>query len=99
MKILIQSAEIIDTESPFHKKKKNVLIQAGRITEIGDKNYSADRIIKADGMILSAGWLELGAFLGDPGLAHKEALSSLAKAAAAGGVTEQAGLSKNHPAN
>ena len=85
MKILIQSAEIIDAGSPFHRKKKNVLINAGRITEIGDKNYSADKIIKADGMILSAGWLDLGAFVGDPGLEHKEDLSSLAKAAAAGG--------------
>jgi dihydroorotase len=97
MKILIQSAEIIDTASPFHKKKKNVLIQSGRITEIGDKNYSADRIIKAEGMILSAGWLDLGAFVGDPGLEHKEDLSSLAKAAAAGGFTEVAVLPNTHP--
>jgi len=97
MKILIQSAEIIDATSPFHRKKKNVLINAGRITEIGDKNYSADKIIKADGMILSAGWLDLGAFVGDPGLEHKEDLSSLAKAAAAGGFTEVAVLPNTHP--
>jgi dihydroorotase len=97
MKILIQSAEIIDAASPFHKKKKNVLVQAGRITEIGDKNYSADRIIKAEGMILSTGWLDLGAFVGDPGLEHKEDLSSLAKAAAAGGFTEVAVLPNTHP--
>ncbi len=97
MKILIQSAEIIDAASPFHRKKKNILINAGRITEIGDKNYSADKIIKADGMILSAGWLDLGAFVGDPGLEHKEDLSSLAKAAAAGGFTEVAVLPNTHP--
>jgi dihydroorotase len=97
MKILIQSAEIIDAASPFHRKKKNILINAGRITEIGDKNYSADKVIKADGMILSAGWLDLGAFVGDPGLEHKEDLSSLAKAAAAGGFTEVAVLPNTHP--
>ena len=97
MKILIQSAEIIDAESPFHKKKKNVLINAGRIAEIGDKNYSADKVIKAEGMILSAGWLDLGAFVGDPGLEHKEDLGSLAKAAAAGGFTEVAVLPNTHP--
>ena len=97
MKILIQSAEIIDAASPFHRKKKNILVNAGRITEIGDKNYSADKIIKADGMILSAGWLDLGAFVGDPGLEHKEDLSSLAKAAAAGGFTEVAVLPNTHP--
>ena len=97
MKILIQSAEIIDSGSPFHRKKKNVLISAGRIAEIGDKNYSADRVIKADGMILSTGWLDLGAFVGDPGLEHKEDLSSLAKAAAAGGFTDVAVLPNTHP--
>src|SRR5450432_3720647 len=97
MKILIQSAKIIDKESPFHQKKKNILINAGRIAEIGDKNYSADKVIKADGMILSAGWFDIGAFVGDPGLEHKEDLTSLGKAAAAGGFTEVAVLPNTHP--
>ncbi len=97
MKILIQSAKIIDKESPFHQKKKNLLINAGRIAEIGDKNYSADKVIKAEGMILSPGWFDLGAFVGDPGLEHKEDLNSLAKAAAAGGFTEVAVLPNTHP--
>ena len=39
MKTLIRSALILSPKSPFHKKKKNVLIQNGRIEEIGDKNY------------------------------------------------------------
>ena len=90
MKILIRSALIVSPQSPFHKKKKNVLIQNGRIEEIGDKNYSADRIIEAEGMILSAGWFDLGAFVGDPGLEQKEDLLSLCKTAAAGGFTEVA---------
>ncbi len=97
MKILLQSAEIIDPGSPFHKKTKNVLINAGRIAEIGDKNYSADRVVKADGMILSTGWVDLGAFVGDPGLEHKEDLASLAKTAAAGGFTDVAVLPNTHP--
>jgi len=98
MKILIQSAEIHAQESPFHRKKKNVLLNNGRISEIGDKNYSADKVIKADGMFLSPGWFDLGAFVGDPGLEHKEDLNSLAKAAAAGGFTEVAVLPNTHPA-
>ena len=97
MKILIQSAKIIDKESPFHQKKKNVLINAGRIAEIGDKNYTADKVIRAEGMILSPGWFDLGAYVGDPGLEHKEDLTSLAKAAAAGGFTEVAVLPNTYP--
>src|SRR6267154_4147181 len=97
MKILIQSAKIFDKTSPFHQKKKNILINAGRIAGIGDKNFSADKIIPADGMVLSPGWFDLGAFVGDPGLEYKEDLNSLAKAAAAGGFTEVAVLPNTHP--
>ncbi len=97
MKILIRSALILSPKSTFHKKKKNVLIQNGRIEEIGDKNYSADRVIEAEGMVLSAGWFDLGAFVGDPGLEQKEDLLSLCKTATAGGFTEVAVLPNTQP--
>ena len=97
MKILIQAAKILDSNSPFHKKEKNVLLQNGRIAEIGDKNFQADKIIKAEGMILSTGWFDLGTHIGDPGLEHKEDLESVSKAAAAGGFTELAVLPNTSP--
>ncbi len=97
MKILIQSAKIIAKGSPHHLKKRNVLISNGRIAEIGDKNYQADKIIDAEGMLLSVGWLDVGTFAGDPGLEHKEDLVSVAKAAAAGGFTEIALLPNTQP--
>lgn len=98
MKILIQSAKILCPTSSFHQKKKNVLINNGRIADIGDKNFSADKVIDANGMFLSTGWFDLGPFVGDPGLEHKEDLSSLAKAAQAGGFTEVAVLPNTQPA-
>lgn len=97
MKILIQSAKILCPNSSFHQKKKNVLITNGRIAEIGDKNFSADKVIDAEGMFLSTGWFDLGAFAGDPGLEHKEDLQSLARAAQAGGFTEIAVLPNTQP--
>ena len=97
MKILLQAAEIIDRSSPFHQKVKNVLIVNGRIAEIGDKNYSADRVIKAEGMKLSIGWFDLGTSVGDPGLEQKEDLESVARTAAAGGFTEIAVLPNTVP--
>jgi dihydroorotase len=98
MKILIQSPQILDPNSPFHKKEKNVLISNGRIAEIGDKNFSADKIIDAAGMKLSIGWFDLGTFVGDPGLEHKEDLNSVSRAAAAGGFSEIAVLPNTVPA-
>lgn len=98
MKILIQSATISDPGSTHHKQKKNVLIQNGRITDISSKNISADKIIEADGMILSPGWIDMGTFVGDPGLEFKEDLESATKAAAAGGFTEIVMLPNTVPA-
>lgn len=97
MKILIQGARIIDPASSFHQKEKNILVSAGRITEIGDKSYSADRVIKAAGMMLSTGWFDMGTFVGDPGLEHKEDLSSVAETAMHGGFSEISVLPNTTP--
>lgn len=97
MKILIQSPKIISPGSAHHLKKKNVLIANGKVAEIGEKNFSADRSIDADGMFLSMGWFDLGCFVGDPGFEQKEDLLSLSKAAAAGGFTEVAVLPNTQP--
>ena len=97
MKILIQSATILSSNSPFHKKKKNVLIHNGRITEVSDKKSTADKVIDATGMILSVGWFDLGTYVGDPGYEQKEDVSSVLKTAAAGGFTELAVLPNTNP--
>lgn len=98
MKILLQAPEIIDPNSPFHQKEKNVLINNGRIQEIGDKNYSADKVIKAEGMKLSVGWFDLGTSITDPGHEYKEDLESGTRAAMAGGFTGIATLPNTSPA-
>lgn len=97
MKILLQQPLILDKRSPFHRKKKNILIQNGKITELGDKQYAADRVIDAAKMILSPGWFDLGTATGDPGQEHREDLDSVSKAAAAGGFTELALLPNTQP--
>lgn len=97
MKILIQSAQVLDPGSSFHQKEKNILIHDGRIAAIGEKNYQADKVIKAKGMMLSPGWFDLGTFVGDPGLEYKEDLASASAAAAAGGFTGIAMLPNTHP--
>lgn len=97
MKILIQSAKILDPNSEAHQKVKNVLIESGRITEISTRTYEADRVIEAEGMILSPGWFDLGVQSGEPGAEQKEDLESLTQAAMAGGFTELAVLPNTQP--
>ncbi len=97
MKILIQSVTISDPKSTHHKKKRNVLIQNGRIVDISAKKNAPDKVIDAEGMILSGGWMDIGTFIGDPGLEYKEDLESAGVAAAAGGFTEVAMLPNTVP--
>ncbi|MEO1051919.1 MAG: dihydroorotase [Bacteroidota bacterium] len=97
MKILIKSAEILDRSSPHHHQKKNVLIENGVITAIGDDHQEADKIIEADGALLSVGWFDMRASFCDPGLEHKEDLISGMQAASAGGFTGVAVLPNTEP--
>jgi dihydroorotase len=98
MKVLIQGARIIDPGSSWNGRETNVLINKGRIQEIGEKNFPHDQVVKARGMVLSAGWLDLGTSIPDPGLEHKEDLQSGAEAAMQGGFTELAILPNTSPA-
>jgi dihydroorotase len=97
MKILIKSAEILDPESSFHKKKKNVLIENGIIKSISDKETKADKVIDGAGLKLSIGWFDMRCALRDPGFEHKEDIHSISKAAAFGGFTELACLPNTNP--
>ncbi|MCS6974029.1 MAG: dihydroorotase [Cyclobacteriaceae bacterium] len=97
MKILIQSAKIIDPNSSAHQKTRNILIENGRIADVSTKTSEADRIIQAEGMLLSPGWFDLGTQSGEPGFEQKEDLESLAQAAMAGGFTELAVLPNTQP--
>src|SRR5690606_33667543 len=98
MKVLIQGAEIIDQNSPHHKKVRNVLMHNGKIASIREKNFTADKVVPAEGMKLTPGWFDLGTFAGDPGLEYKEDLESVAKAAATGGFTGLAMQPNTRPA-
>jgi dihydroorotase len=88
MKILLQAATIYNPQSEYHLQKQNILIDNGIITYIGSDAQEADETIANEGLCVSAGWVDMHAFVGEPGLEYKEDLNSLAAAAAAGGFTE-----------
>lgn len=89
MDILLRQVTIIDSSSPFHQKKADILIQKGRIVEISEKlDFSADKIIDAPGLHVSVGWVDVFAQIPDPGFEFKETLESGANAAAFGGFID-----------
>lgn len=97
MRILIRSAEIIDPLSPHHRTRKNILIENSRITSISNKTEKADKVIEGGNLHISPGWFDMRAWMGDPGIEHKEDINSFKLAASAGGFTGVACLPNTSP--
>lgn len=89
MSILIRQARIIFPGNTWHNKVADLLIEGGKLSEV-KKNIPVKnnaKVIEADGLCVSPGWIDFQAALNDPGLEHKEDLTSLLEAAASGGFT------------
>ncbi len=99
MNILIKSAKIIDSNSPYNGKKMDVLIENGIIKSIKSKIISEKncKIIEANKLHISTGWLDMQVNFCDPGFEHKEDLQSGINAAASGGYTGVAVVPSTNP--
>lgn len=100
MKILIRKAFIVDVASRHHLKQRDILIENGVITKIAPSVKGSEKFteVKAKGLKVSPGWVDMHANFCDPGFEHKEDLISGANAAAAGGFTTVAVLPETNPA-
>ncbi len=96
---LIRQVTVIDRNSSHHRQKVDILIRDGRITSIGPelKAPAGAEVFSAKGAYVSAGWIDTGAQVGDPGYEHREDLQSAAAAAAAGGFTGIGCLPNTNP--
>ena len=99
MQLLIRSAHIVDPASSFNGQVRDILIDNGLIQQIGlhlavDK---AVRVVEADNLHISPGWVDMRVSAQDPGYEHKEDLTSVCRAAAAGGFTDIAVLPNTQP--
>ncbi len=99
MQTLIRAARIIDAHSPFNGQVKDILIDDNKIIKIGD-NLSAPSAMLFEhyNLHVSAGWVDMRVSVFDPGHEHREDLTSVCEAAAAGGFTEIAILPNTTPA-
>lgn len=99
MNILIKSAHIIDSKSPYNGKVMDVLIENGIIRSIKSKIVPQKnvKVIEAKDLYLSAGWLDMQVNFCDPGFEHKEDLNSGIGAAISGGYTGVAVVSSTNP--
>jgi dihydroorotase len=99
MQLLIRSARVVDSASPVNGQVCDMLINNGLIEQIGTNLVVDDtiRVIEADNLHVSPGWVDLRVLAQDPGYEHKEDLTSVCRAAAAGGFTDIAVLPNTQP--
>ncbi|MBZ6076864.1 dihydroorotase [Microvirga puerhi] len=85
---LFTNARLIDPASG-RDERGALLVRDGLIADIGPQvGVVADaEVIDCKSQVLAPGLIDMRAFIGEPGAAHRETLKSAGEAAAAGGVT------------
>ncbi|WP_298778044.1 dihydroorotase family protein [uncultured Polaribacter sp.] len=96
---LLKSATIIDASSPYHNKKKDILITNGVLTEIKDSiNKKEDyTVIELDNLHISCGWFDTSVSLGEPGFEERETIKNGLLVAAKSGFTSIAVNANTNP--
>lgn len=89
MNVLLKKARILDTQSPFHNSKKDILIQNGIISKIADtiKENNVHKTIVHENMIVSCGWFDSSVSFGEPGFEERENINNGLITAAKSGFT------------
>lgn len=99
MKIIIRSAKIIDSKSPFHNQTVDLLIVDGFIKKIGTALQNTDNIeeLKLDNLHLSQGWFDSSVSLGEPGFEDRETIANGLETAGKSGFTAIALQPNSYP--
>jgi dihydroorotase (multifunctional complex type) len=89
MKIIIRSAKIIDSKSPFHNQTVDLLIADGIIEKIGASlpESTEAKEVKFDNLHLSQGWFDSSVSFGEPGYEDRETIANGLTVAAKSGFT------------
>jgi dihydroorotase len=91
MRIEIRNGRLVDPASGMDGIAP-LFVASGRIAALGEapRDWRAERVIDATGLVVAPGLVDLSARLREPGLEHKATLESEMEAAIAGGVTSLA---------
>jgi dihydroorotase len=97
--VLIVGARVIDPASGFDQIA-DVLIRGGLIADIAQGLTAAEgtETVAAEGAVLCPGLVDMRAELGEPGREYRETIKSVARAAAAAGITTLVALPDSVPA-
>lgn len=95
MKTLIRGARVV---LPGGIAETNLLLEGGKIVAVdADVRSAADEVIEAAGLVVLPGVIDDQVHFREPGLTHKEDLTTGSAAAAAGGVTTYLEMPNTNP--
>lgn len=99
MKILLKSATIVDAFSKHHLKKRDVLIENGKISKISATIPSSEKIkeLTLENLHISQGWFDSSVSFGEPGFEERETIENGLKTAAKSGFTSVAVNANSFP--
>ena len=99
MNLIIRSAKIINTKSPFHNHIVDLQISNGIIDKIDSKlsNSHGFDEVKLDNLHLSEGWFDSSVSLGEPGFEDRETISNGLEVAGRSGFTAIALQPNSYP--
>lgn len=86
MSLLLKNVLVLDLQSPYHNKKKDIFIKNGVIDSF--KSTTSKKVIDCKGLCVTAGFFDLNSNFCDPGYEFKEDIASGSLAAAMGGFTD-----------
>jgi dihydroorotase len=93
--IVIKNGFIVDSK---YNKVCDILIEDGKIKEIGDVDYTNTRVIDATNLYIIPGLVDNHCHLREPGYEYKEDIKSGTEAAALGGFTTISCMPNTNPA-
>lgn len=97
MKLLIRHGRLIDPVSGIGGVM-DILMEDGRVTALGTDVDSPDaQVLDAQGLMVSAGFVDMHVHLREPGYTHKETIATGRMAAMAGGFTTIACMPNTKP--
>lgn len=99
MKLLLKSATIVDASGKHHLKKRDVLIENGKISKIAASIPSSEKTkeITLKNLHISQGWFDSSVSFGEPGFEERETIENGLKTAALSGFTSVAVNANSFP--
>jgi len=99
--LLISGGRVIDPASGVDRQL-DVRLRDGRVAEVGEPgklDRSGAEVLRAKGMVVAPGLIDLHVHLREPGQQHKETIATGTAAAAAGGFTSVCTMPNTKPVN